>query len=224
MEEHEKQAWRPKNWTEAYTKIYYQRNNEAEFTQDLTKYVELISQNLPLNADALTFEWGCGIGRLAKPLSTMCKKYHGVDLTDEMVNLCTTRMASEIKANKFEVVKCDGTHLPYADNTFDCGLSVYVLQHNPRENMIFMLADMHRVLKPQGKLFIQISDIEKPDGWGLFMKVANDYQHHRIKGGYMNHQNLHKEEFKFWCKQLGFINIEEVHSDTCSTFFTIQKA
>src|SRR5262245_60287595 len=49
---------------------------------------------------------------------------------------------------------CDGHHLPFADGTFDTVLSLEVFEHVPDPDR--MLAEMHRVLRPGGKLLVTV--------------------------------------------------------------------
>jgi SAM-dependent methyltransferase len=49
---------------------------------------------------------------------------------------------------------CDGHHLPFADGTFDTVLSLEVFEHVPDPDG--MLAEMHRVLRPGGRLLVTV--------------------------------------------------------------------
>jgi SAM-dependent methyltransferase len=48
----------------------------------------------------------------------------------------------------------DGRRIPYADGTFDVALASCVFHHIPHDEHITLLAEIHRVLAPAGRLFI----------------------------------------------------------------------
>jgi SAM-dependent methyltransferase len=85
----------------------------------------------------LALEVGCGMGTLQNEVA----RYIGVDL---------------VPTSAFHIRKpfaaCSGTHLPFLDNTFDAVWSIWVLEHvyDPQA----MLAEMRRVTRPGGSVFI----------------------------------------------------------------------
>ncbi len=55
---------------------------------------------------------------------------------------------------------CNLEHIPKENNTYDAVLNTQVLEHVP--DPLAVLKEFHRVLKPQGKLFLTA-----PQGWGI---------------------------------------------------------
>jgi ubiquinone/menaquinone biosynthesis C-methylase UbiE len=70
------------------------------------------------------------------------------DLSHQMLRRARKRVPSA----RPMYVAADMTHLPFADNSFDCITCGYVLEHlqDPMPGLI----EFHRVLKPGGKLFM----------------------------------------------------------------------
>lgn len=53
--------------------------------------------------------------------------------------------------------------LPYTDNFFDYVYARLVLHYLPKAKLVSTLAELHRVLKPGGKLFVVVRSTECPD-------------------------------------------------------------
>ena len=100
-------------------------------------------------------EFGCGTGRLAArllagPLPAEAT-YLALDLSDEMVRLATARLAPW--AGRVRVVQTGGPpSIPHGDQGFDRFVSTYVLDLLSAEDIATVLAEAHRVLKPDGLL------------------------------------------------------------------------
>jgi len=75
-------------------------------------------------------------------------KCHGVDLTAAAIE--TTRRRFDLYGLQTELRHIDAEKLPYPDETFDVVYSWGVIHHSDRPEAI--LAEVHRVLRPGGKL------------------------------------------------------------------------
>ena len=63
--------------------------------------------------------------------------------------------------------------LPWADATFDVAMSQHVIEHlELRSELLPLLRDLRRVLKPGGEIWLSCPDIEK---------VCRSYQDHRMR-------------------------------------------
>jgi SAM-dependent methyltransferase len=93
---------------------------------------------------------GCGFGWAELLfLKSDPKKMVGVDYSEECL----------IVAKKFRHPSCsfkkgDALHLPFKVNTFDTAMSWEVLEHIPKGTEAKMFAELYRVLKPGGHLFL----------------------------------------------------------------------
>lgn len=72
----------------------------------------------------------------------------GCDLSHQMLR----RARKRVKSSRPVYVAADMTHLPFADESFDCITCGYVLEHlhDPMPGLV----EFHRVLKPGGRLFM----------------------------------------------------------------------
>jgi len=99
-------------------------------------------------------EIGPGPGGNLDFLSTKgCRRLAGAAVSEQMI-----RLASACLAGKgIELVKTDGTHLPFADRSFDLLFTSTVLQHNTNEqNLKQLMAEIGRVAHREVLLFERI--------------------------------------------------------------------
>ena len=77
-------------------------------------------------------EIGCGPGgNLLEVLKHEPQQLVGVDISNQMVKLARQKLPDNV-----EIIKIDGTRLPFEDNSFDCVFTATVLQHNTNEAML----------------------------------------------------------------------------------------
>jgi ubiquinone/menaquinone biosynthesis C-methylase UbiE len=88
------------------------------------------------------------------------KKLTGVDISEQMVRLAKNKVPAEV-----DVIKINGTELPFKDKTFDIVFTATVLQHNTDEGMLKqIMQELSRVSRDRVYLFERIeSKIEGDD-------------------------------------------------------------
>jgi SAM-dependent methyltransferase len=93
-------------------------------------------------------------GNLKALLSRSPKSLTGVDISPDMVELAKSNLPPEV-----EIIKVNGTKLPFEDRSFDYVFTATVLQHNTDEIMLKQLmAEMCRVSAEKVFLFERIED------------------------------------------------------------------
>lgn len=95
-------------------------------------------------------EIGIGQGSDLMQFARAGAECHGVDITDNHLEL--TARNFRLQGKKADLRKADATRLPFSDNTFDCIYSFGVIHHIPEAERV--LAEVHRVLKPGGKVML----------------------------------------------------------------------
>ena len=88
-------------------------------------------------------DFGCG-NKPYRSLFNHVERYIGVDVENEGHN----------HVNEDIDIFYDGRTLPFEDNSFDGVLSNEVFEHVP--DLDFCLAELHRVLKPQGQMLVTV--------------------------------------------------------------------
>jgi SAM-dependent methyltransferase len=93
-------------------------------------------------------------GNLKALLSHSPKSLTGVDISPDMVELAKSNLPPEVN-----IIKVNGTTLPFEDRAFDIVFTATVLQHNTDETMLTQLmAELCRVAGEKVFLFERIED------------------------------------------------------------------
>lgn len=100
-------------------------------------------------------EIGCGTGTLtlaAKAQVGIAGEVVGIDIAPEMV----VRARNKAKRTGVDVFFQEGSiaDIPFQDNRFDIVICSFMIFHMPEEVRRNGIAEIHRVLKPDGHLFI----------------------------------------------------------------------
>jgi ubiquinone/menaquinone biosynthesis C-methylase UbiE len=112
--------------------------------------------------DQWILDIGCGTGVFATRVLDCLPRAHvcGIDLSEGMLRKCQQRL--EASGGAFSVVQGDSAHLPFADDTFDAVTCTHSFHHYPQQERA--AREMHRVLRPGGRLMIIDGDRDRP--WG----------------------------------------------------------
>ena len=111
----------------------------------------------------------------------------------------------------------------FQDNSVDVVYMCHVLEHFKREEAFFVLREMHRLLKPSGKLFLSVPDFDKL----LFVygESGNHVNviHDQLMGGQDNPYNVHytifsQESLSCLLRKAGFEVVEEWMPETLKEF------
>ena len=113
---------------------------------------------------------GCGIGRMAIPLTkylTSGGSYEGFDIVPRGIKWCTEKITPHYENFKFQLADIRNSEynatglqiatefrFPYPDREFDFVFLTSVFTHMKSEDVANYLAEIERVLKPEGRCFI----------------------------------------------------------------------
>ncbi|MFC2151556.1 class I SAM-dependent methyltransferase [Bacteroidota bacterium] len=152
-------------WTEVARRIKSRKgkniiagDDEPFYRYKRKKFLELLHTVDFKNKCIL--EIGCGPGgNLLEVWSKSPSRLVGVDISTEMIQLSNEKLPKEI-----ELVKTNGTSLPFKDKEFDYVFTATVLQHNTDEEMLKkIMAELCRVSKEKVVLFERIEKTIKGD-------------------------------------------------------------
>ena len=96
-------------------------------------------------------EVGVGTG-LSLPMYPESVKVTGIDLSREMLDKARARVSRRGLANVEQLLEMDAGAMSFADASFDRIVAMYVLPVVPNPGRL--LAELHRVCKPDGEIYL----------------------------------------------------------------------
>ncbi len=160
---------------------------------------KMILKQLGEARQAHILDIGCGTGKLAHRLITHHRdaRVFGIDLSESMINAASQHVIDE---SRIHLSVADSENLPFEDGTFDFVTCSNSFHHYP--DQVASLREMHRVLKPGGKLFLTDGYRDNPFGWLIY-----DFFVTRCEGGNVYHASA--KEFCDMFRASGFDDIRQ---------------
>jgi ubiquinone/menaquinone biosynthesis C-methylase UbiE len=119
---------------------------------------------LALGENNAVLDVGCATGTLTLRIAKECEPADGsvigVDAASKMIQVAERKHGKQRNLS-FDAVLAE--ELPYADGAFDRVVSTFFFHHVDRGLKERSLAEMHRVLRPGGK--VVIVDVDVPTHW-----------------------------------------------------------
>lgn len=113
------------------------------------KAIKMLRQNPP----ATILDIATGTGDFAlEAMKLNPKKIIGLDISDGMLDVGRTKIRSRGWDQTIDMVNGDSENLPFAENNFDAVIVAFGVRNF--ENLEMGLSEMHRVLKPGGRVVI----------------------------------------------------------------------
>lgn len=94
---------------------------------------------------------GCGTGNHVWYLAREGFRVYGIDGSKTAIKSAKKRLAQE--GLKAELMVGDMARLPYGDDYFDAVIDSAAIQHNRLRDIGVIIHEIHRVLKPEGRVF-----------------------------------------------------------------------
>lgn len=156
-----------KYWTDNKTEseAKYKVISNSDFDNRTNRDVELISENLKITSEDIVLDFGVGVGRLMKNIAPKCKMLLGTDISESMIRYGIT-YCKGINNALFKAMYSDCV-IPINDKSIDKIYSLLVLQHIDKRKINKILYEFSRILKMNGKVFLQFPNL---------MKNKNEYQ------------------------------------------------
>jgi len=112
-------------------------------------------------------EVGCGVARIGRELAPSCGEWHGVDISDNMIQIAKSRCSH--LDNVFLQTLPHSSLSILGDETFDRVYSHIVLFHLDKDDMLTYIKEFARVLKPGGLVYFDTWNLAHPFGWQRFL-------------------------------------------------------
>lgn len=130
--------------------------SDDEFEDSGRRDAELLRRFIAPGSRVL--DVGCGMGRVMTYLAPHCDEVVGVDVSNRMLGRARKRLAGVPNTRLQRVGGRDLRPLP--DNHFDFAFAFQVFHHLEREDTLRYLVELHRVLKPGGRVYLQFLNLE----------------------------------------------------------------
>ena len=141
---------------------HYQRNfTSLEFDRGLQKYIDR-ALNIGLNDRGLILDAGGGVGNWAIALASLNQQVEVIDVSAERL-FVGYLMAKRMNKKNIEFQNASIENIPYKSNHFDAIICYSVIMFT---NVEKSLSEFYRVLKPNGRLYIQA------DLWRWYFRQA----------------------------------------------------
>jgi len=149
--------------------------------------------------EAHILDIGCGTGKLAHRLISHHRdaRVFGIDLSESMIRASQHHIA---RGSRIHLSVADSEHLPFEDSAFDYVTCSNSFHHYPDQSAA--VREMHRVLKPGGRLFLTDGYRDNWFGWLIYDVFVT-----RFEGGSVHHAS--SQEFLRLFESTGFEDVQQ---------------
>jgi len=149
-------------WSESYDRCVLQWLLFGPSHRALIRRIDDVAGDRPISI----LDVGCGTGVFAARVREALpgSRVFGVDLVSDMLAQGARRW--EALADSVHPVQGDSERLPFADGSFDFVTCANSFHHYPDQEAA--VAEMHRVLKPGGRLLLIDGYRDAPWGWFIY--------------------------------------------------------
>jgi ubiquinone/menaquinone biosynthesis C-methylase UbiE len=161
--------------TESTVKEQYDRLAEiydSRWHSYLTNTLTFLKDYLNLSGDEIILDIACGTGELERLLleNFPYLRILGVDISEKMLDIARSKLADR---PNLEFLKASAIALPFQDHSFDLVVTASALHYFERP--VDSLKEMHRILKPNGKLIVMdwCRDYWLCKALDLFLKISD---------------------------------------------------
>lgn len=169
---------------------------------------ELVFSLMDVKPGKTSLDVGCGTGNYTIELAKRGLKTTGIDSSEEMLALAEEK--ARRKGLEITFQRADAMNLPFPESSFEMVISTGLLCFlvEPEKALI----EMHRVLKPGGRLVI--GTLNKRSPWVLFRRIKGMFK----ETIYNQARFISPAELEGLIKKAGF---EVRESRTCLFFFPV---
>lgn len=150
---------------------------------------------------------GCGTGTLGMMSMTLSGlgRYTGLDMSENMIAKANAKIDRTGTDDKLRFVVGDAENLPFDDNSFDVLTCCNSFHHYPHQDRA--VAEMRRVLKPDGRLMLIDGFRDNVIGWFVFDVCVERVEKH------VHHCSA--ERFEKLITDAGFANLNQHTFGVC---------
>ncbi len=184
--------------------------SKSDFFSSGETTADTLVRAMDIKASDVVLEIGCGIGRIGVPLTKLCTKWIGTDISPKMLELARTEIARTGR-NNFELHELFACNLnSFRSDSVDKIYCSTVFMHLDEWDRFAYVEDSFRVLKPGGKLYVDNINLEGDIGWGIFREMASFDPASRPAS---ISKASTEPELRTYMRRAGFVDIETFPGD-----------
>lgn len=134
------------------TKAWDWSKNESDYWLIPTMECSYLAESWKSKGFSSFLDLGCGLGRHSMYMAQKGFDVTSLDLSEYGIN--HLEEWAERESVSIQTYVSDMLHLPFEDNSFDCIMAYNVIYHTDTKGFVGALAEINRVLKPNGELFL----------------------------------------------------------------------
>ena len=143
---------------------------EWELRESAAKPIRNLVELVSIGAQDDVLEVACGIGRIGLELAPLCRSWTGADISSNMLDYAAQRLQG---VGNVRLHQLDGKGLSgLADSSFDLVYCTNTLAHLDELDRWRYVQEAFRVLRSEGRIFIDNIDLASDEGWAAFDKAA----------------------------------------------------
>jgi ubiquinone/menaquinone biosynthesis C-methylase UbiE len=110
-------------------------------------------------------EIGCGVGRVGWAMAPRCRTWTGCDISGNMISHTRRRLAKFHNIRLIHLRRCDLDQIEEA--SVDVVYCTNALIHMDQKERFQYVLDAYRILRPQGRLYIDTIALDSRQGWHM---------------------------------------------------------
>ncbi len=114
-----------------------------------TRFAHILPRRLPTGREDRVLDYGSGNSMFAPALLRRFENYDGLDTSPKAIEIAGRYFGPERVGWRVQLIE-RADDIPFSDNTFDCVVTITVIQHQPIPKRLSTIAEIKRVLKPGG--------------------------------------------------------------------------
>jgi SAM-dependent methyltransferase len=153
-------------------------------TEELTQSIFDNCLRPHLGSSTEVLEIGPGGGKYSVLSAPLCQRLVIADVSTQMLERARRALAGQANVEVLKLGGVDLSGLP--DESIDFAFSIDVFVHQDLEDVYGYVRELHRVLRPGGKLVLHFANLGSRAGWGRFHRIADYNRAMRRQVGRIN--------------------------------------